>query len=329
MEDNSQGKVHVFARSSGTLWNPEAHLQASNAGQGDEFGSSVALSGITLVIGAPREDSNGNPSDNTIVDSGAVYIFERNAGSWSERAYLKASVIIGGNRFGKSVSLSADACTLAVLSENGVSIRSCLLSWSENAFFALKRPNSLIISGDGSHMFVGLSRHLLNPLGKAGMVVRFDKTDGMWAQNGTLFASNAGGGDAFGASLATGLDGSVLFVGAEQEESVSATNELDDGADDSGAAYIFSPYPLATPRERLIRSFNPTQICIWVPCQDRHNHFGSSFCCHDCIGHLCCGAVQRNLSVRWVQVSCCCIICSSLGHFAILAWLWNHCVCAL
>ncbi len=36
----------------------QAYLKASNAGQGDQFGSSVAISGETVVVGARWEDSN-------------------------------------------------------------------------------------------------------------------------------------------------------------------------------------------------------------------------------------------------------------------------------
>jgi hypothetical protein len=73
------GAVYVFRRS-GTAWLQEAYLQASNTGAVDEFGSSVALSGDTLAVGAPDEDSaaqgvGGNQADNSATRSGAVYVF--------------------------------------------------------------------------------------------------------------------------------------------------------------------------------------------------------------------------------------------------------------
>ncbi len=50
-----------------------------NTGRGDNFGYSVSLSGNTLVIGAPNEDSaatgiNGDQSGNAADGSGAVYV---------------------------------------------------------------------------------------------------------------------------------------------------------------------------------------------------------------------------------------------------------------
>ncbi len=70
--DNSAsnaGAAYVFVRSGG-LWSRQAYLKASNTGEGDYFGVSVALSGDTLVVGASGEDSNatgvgGEQGDNS------------------------------------------------------------------------------------------------------------------------------------------------------------------------------------------------------------------------------------------------------------------------
>jgi FG-GAP repeat len=75
--------VYVFRRT-GTAWEQEAYLKASNASAYDAFGYSVALSGDTLAVGADGEDSaaqgaDGDQADNTVPDSGAVYVFRRTA----------------------------------------------------------------------------------------------------------------------------------------------------------------------------------------------------------------------------------------------------------
>src|SRR5690242_10298121 len=74
----------------------QGYLKASNTNADDLFGFNVALSGDTLVVGAPQEGSsatgvNGNQSDNSAPNSGAVYVFTRTNGVWTQQAYLKAS----------------------------------------------------------------------------------------------------------------------------------------------------------------------------------------------------------------------------------------------
>jgi uncharacterized protein (TIGR03437 family) len=73
------GAAYVFVRN-GTTWSQQAYLKASNTDAGDFFGFSAAVSGDTVAVGAPLEDSsatgiNGDQNNNSAVDSGAVYVF--------------------------------------------------------------------------------------------------------------------------------------------------------------------------------------------------------------------------------------------------------------
>ncbi|WP_420829537.1 FG-GAP repeat protein [Nannocystis pusilla] len=84
-------------------------------------GRSLALSadGKTLVAGAPYEDSaatgvDGDPRQGVAENSGAAYVYYRDEGGWTQRAYLKASNSGSGDHFGHAVALSGDGTTLAV-----------------------------------------------------------------------------------------------------------------------------------------------------------------------------------------------------------------------
>jgi hypothetical protein len=81
----SAGACYVFVRSDGA-WLQEAYLKPSNTEaaspitHNDTFGWSVAISGDTIVAGAPIEDGSavgvdGDGSDNGAFDSGAAYVF--------------------------------------------------------------------------------------------------------------------------------------------------------------------------------------------------------------------------------------------------------------
>jgi hypothetical protein len=127
--DNSAwgaGAVYVFARSD-TTWSQQAYVKASNAegasntDAGDQFGSTVAISadGLTLVVGAPLEDSaatgiGGNQFNNSTAWAGAVYMFTCGGTMWNQQVYAKASNTGVGDRFGSSVAVSADGSILVV-----------------------------------------------------------------------------------------------------------------------------------------------------------------------------------------------------------------------
>ena len=77
------------------------------------FGSSVAVSGDTAIVGASTESSsatgvNGDESDNSAGGAGAAYVFVRNGVTWSQQAYLKASNTEMQDRFGISVAIDGD-----------------------------------------------------------------------------------------------------------------------------------------------------------------------------------------------------------------------------
>ena len=137
------GAVHVLVRS-GAAWGQQAYLRASNVAAGDDFGRCVSLSGDTLVVGAPLEDSaatgvGGDASDDSANDAGAAYVFVRSGASWSQHAYLKSSNTQAADQFGISVSLSGDALAVGVRHASVGAGAVCFFvrsggSWSQDAY---------------------------------------------------------------------------------------------------------------------------------------------------------------------------------------------------
>lgn len=108
------GAAYVFERNAGGAdnWGEVAKLTASDAESSDFFGRSVAISGDTLIAGAPAEDSGG-------IEAGAAYVFERNAGgtnNWGEVRKLNASDADALDNFG-SVALSGDTVVVGASHE--------------------------------------------------------------------------------------------------------------------------------------------------------------------------------------------------------------------
>ena len=101
--------MYVFTRNH-SQWSQQAYVKASNTGNEDRFGSSIALINSTLAVGAPGEDSNasgidGNQGNNSLNDAGAGYLFTRNNSQWSQQAYVKASNTGNNDRLGSRVAL--------------------------------------------------------------------------------------------------------------------------------------------------------------------------------------------------------------------------------
>jgi hypothetical protein len=210
----SSGAAYVFIRN-GTTWTQQAYLKASNTGASDRFGWSVALSGETVVVGADGEASsatgiNGSQSNNNAGQSGAAYVFVRNGTTWTQQAYLKASNTGAEDRFGYSVSVSADAIAVGSYKEDS----------NATGSNGNQSDNSAIDSG-AAYVFA-----------RSGIT---------WTQQAYLKPSNTGANDYFGSAVA--VAGDTVVVGAIGEASGAAGingNQSDNSAPESGAAYVFA-----------------------------------------------------------------------------------------
>lgn len=216
---NNSGAVYVFTETSGS-WQQQAYLKASNTNANDQFGFKVRLSGdgSTLVASAYGEDSftagiNGDESNNSAFDAGAVYAFVRINGNWQQQAYLKASNTEAGDGFGSALGLSADGNTLAV----GANYESSAATG---------------VNGDQRN----------NSAERAGAVYIFERVNGRWQQLSYLKASNTDPRDIFGVRLSLSADGKTLAVAAYFEQSAATGidgNQNDDSFPNAGAVYVF------------------------------------------------------------------------------------------
>jgi len=250
----------------GSIWSHQAYLKASNPDITDGFGSSVAISGETVVVGSDGESSNatgigGDQTDNSANASGAAYVFIRTAGVWSQQAYLKASNAETRDFFGKAVAISGDTLVVNAFGEdsnatgidgnqadNSASGSGAVYvfnrvagTWSQQTYFKASSTGlrnyggSVAIAGDT--LVVGSNAEQ----GFAGAVYVYTRTTGAWSQQAYLEASNADPFDAFGTNVAISID--TLVIGADGENS-NATgingNQANNSAVASGAVYVFT-----------------------------------------------------------------------------------------
>ena len=89
----------------------QAKLLASDGAAGDRFGSSVAISGDTVVIGARGDDDNGSMS-------GSAYVYRFNGTSWVETQKLLASDGADFEAFGGGVAVAGDTAVIGAYGDD-------------------------------------------------------------------------------------------------------------------------------------------------------------------------------------------------------------------
>jgi len=99
------GAAYVYAHS-GTTWTLQQELFASDGSPDDNLGSAASISGDTLAVGAPNDDTPGG------TDAGSAYVFVRAGTTWTEQPQLLAPDGTPSDGFGSAVSVSGN--TVAV-----------------------------------------------------------------------------------------------------------------------------------------------------------------------------------------------------------------------
>lgn len=232
------GAVYVFQRN-GSSWGGEVKLTASDAASNDEFGTSVAISVDTIVVGSPKDDDDGSRS-------GAAYVFQRSGANWNEVAKLTASDAAALDEFGSAVAISGDTVVVGAAKKSDVGSYSGAAyvfqgsgaNWSEETKLtasdaASKDSFGLSAAIDGDTVVVGAPYADIVDVGSdAGAAYVFQRNDSNWSEEAKLTASDGGADAAFAFSV--GIDGETVVVGAPYANTVA-------GGSDAGAAYVFQP----------------------------------------------------------------------------------------
>jgi uncharacterized repeat protein (TIGR01451 family) len=171
------GAAYIFKKNEGmgTNWGEVAKLASDDLWQWDMFGYSVGISGDTVAVGAWRE------SDGSAIESGAVYIFERNQGgadNWGQVAKLKASDAASVDYFGSGLAID----------------------------------NDTVVVGSPGDDNVGFS---------SGSAYVFERNHGgadNWGEVAKLTASDASDGDLFGYAQTLAINGDVIVIGSYKNE---------------------------------------------------------------------------------------------------------------
>jgi trimeric autotransporter adhesin len=270
----NSGAVYVFVRS-GATWTQQAYLRAFNAGSQDQFGLSLALSGDTLAVGAPREDATaaGDPSNNMLPNSGAVYTYTRSGTTWTLQSRLKAPNAGEDDEFGQSVALSGDFLAIGAPFEdstgttvgndnnNGFNDGAVYVYTPDNMGWALTSylkssttdatdlfGSSLALSGNTLAVGAPVDGSL------KGRCAVFTHDGANWTEEAILSGSNSSTNDTFGISVA--ISGDTIVVGAPYEDTGLAGGSKGTPDDDYGAAYVFQRTGVVWSEQAILQAGN-------------------------------------------------------------------------
>jgi len=236
---SSSGSAYIFEYD-GSRWIQTAKLTASDAAITDLFGTSVAISGDVVVIGAPFSSRSKS-------SAGAVYLFEKPITGWTdmtETGTLNASDEKPGDGFGTAVAIDGDFVVVGASQEfSGGTGKTYVYEkpidgWqtiTESAILTVSSANAgdrigsaVAISGD----VVAVGAPGSDAFGKdAGVILAYQRPIGGWAsanETAALWASDGGVDDALGFSVAT--SGPTIAAGAPFH---------DGAASNAGATYVF------------------------------------------------------------------------------------------
>ena len=240
------GSADVFGRDHGgtDAWGQVAKLLASDGASRDWFGTSVSISGDSVVVGASGDDDNG-------WTSGSAYVFERDqggAGFWGQSAKLAApdALIAPGDQFGYSVAVDGDYMVVGARRDDdrGPSSGAAYVfgrdhggagSWGQVAKLTASDGASgdglgYSVSIDGGSVVVGAPFDGNNgeDSGSAYVFERDYGGIGAWGQAAKLLASDGAPNNDFGKSVS--ISGDTVVVGASGHDA---------NGEDSGSAYVF------------------------------------------------------------------------------------------
>jgi len=245
IHESAKGAAYVFWYD-GSAWIEEAKLIADDGAASDFFGSSISISGDTIVVGASGDDYS----------QGSAYVFRYEGSSWTQEAKLVASDGAAPDNFGCSVAINGDTIVVGAFGKNdftGVAYvyRHGSTGWAEEATLTPVDgvPGDLFgmsVSMSGNKIVVGSPYGDANDLAPdSGAAYVFRRDGAVWTQEAKLVAGDPDFYDSFGASVS--ISGSKVVVGAPSDDA------------SVGSAYVFKYDGIAWIQEAKLVASGPPE----------------------------------------------------------------------
>lgn len=230
---NGAGSVYVFGYD-GADWVFEQKIPNPDPMISEDFGWAVATNGTKIAVGCKQDEA-------VLSDSGAVYVYRKDAGTWVLEKKLKASDAQEDAQFGDAVAYDGDTIVVGSWqkSDGGSFTGAAYVfrdtggTWPEEEKLTASDAAEFDWFGksvaiDGDLVAVGAYRADDGPADGPGAVYAFRRSGSVWTEEEKLVPSDWVGDDNNGWSCA--VSGSRIFVGSRRN---------DEQGGSSGAVYLF------------------------------------------------------------------------------------------
>ncbi|MBP7775523.1 MAG: FG-GAP repeat protein [Acidobacteria bacterium] len=225
----AQGYVQVCRRTASGTWAAFQQLRASDGRPRDNFGSDVALSGNTLVVGAAI---GGGPIGG---EHGAAYVFGWDGSTWVQQAKLTASDANTVDLFGQEVDIDGDTIVVGAIGGNRILdpignpvangsvyvFERAGTAWVEQRLQepAERHSFGMSVAISGNTICVGMVESHTSASYAQGKAYVYRRA-GAWSMQGELQAPDLGPRDRYG--VACDVEGDTIAVGAREAAAPAA-----------------------------------------------------------------------------------------------------------
>jgi len=218
------GVVYTYGLDASGEWQEQSRLTASDSERKDDFGRAVAVSGNTLIVGAPRKRDG----------SGVAYAFGRDSASddWRQIGIIEPPVEGDHSGYASSLALaSADELFIGAPAVDSIGVVYHFMrqggTWSLHAVLRPESDSEIggfgqAITQEGDWLLIGAP----GPRGKAGTAFFFQRqANGDWSQSSVVELPRSMAGPRAGVGSAV-----LAYIGAPGEATVFYFDRDTDGA---------------------------------------------------------------------------------------------------
>lgn len=235
--NSDTGRAYVYVRS-GASWLNQAVLEPPAPALGDQFGTSVAVDGDIIIVGAPWDDGAHG-------ETGSAYAFRRTGVAWSAGSLLPTELEQVGDKQGISVDFdghwavvgcsgrASDQGTVRPIewtgsgwdSHGGVTLTGGAVAGDRLGGAVAVQGNTIVASAPGDSY---------DPFTNAGSVIAYRWTGAAWVYDEKMYCPEARDNGTFGGSVDLGESGTIVIVGWPWYDATPGDGTY------AGRAYIFS-----------------------------------------------------------------------------------------